>query len=119
MTVGPYPHPYRSAFNFRFDHDEFVATDFDAVLAVLAVGRTPPATVCGSTHEDQREALARLRGMDVGSHGYWHHTYVHAADNLRNIARGIDVLRAAGIEPSGLSRRTGDSTPDCWMRSRG
>src|SRR5207244_3181934 len=58
--------------------------------------------VCGSTHESQPEALARLRGGDVGSHGYWHHTYADADDNLRNVARGIEVLRAAGIEPSGF-----------------
>ncbi len=103
MTVGAHPYPYRSAFNFRFDHDEFVAADFDAVLAALR-GREDAAShyVCGSTHEGQSEALARLRGMDVGSHGHWHHTYRHAADNEHNIRRGIDVLRAAGIEPSGF-----------------
>jgi peptidoglycan/xylan/chitin deacetylase (PgdA/CDA1 family) len=103
MTVGAYPHPYRSAFNFRFDHDEFVAADFDAVLAALR-GWEDAAShyVCGSTHERHTEALERLRGMDVGSHGYWHHTYRDAADNESNIGRGIDVLRAAGIEPSGF-----------------
>ncbi len=103
MTVGAYPYPYRSAFNFRFDHDDFVAADFEAVLAALR-GWEDAAShyVCGATHEGQIEALARLRGMDVGSHGYWHHTYRDAADNEENIRRGIDVLRAAGIEPSGF-----------------
>jgi hypothetical protein len=102
-TISAFPHPYRSAFNFRFDHDDFVLHDFDAVLTALR-GWEGAAShyVCGSTHEGQTEVLARLRGMDIGSHGYWHHTYVHASDNARNIARGIEVLRAAGIEPAGF-----------------
>jgi hypothetical protein len=104
MTIGAYPHPYRGAFNFRFDHDDFAAADFDAVLTALR-GWEDAAShfVCGATHEGRREALARLRGMDVGSHGYWHHTYRHAADNEINIRRGIETLRAAGIEPSGFA----------------
>jgi hypothetical protein len=45
--------------------------------------------------------LLRLNGADVGSHGYWHHTYYDAQDNLKNIRRGIEVLVAAGLQPSG------------------
>ncbi len=52
--------------------------------------------------EQAPDALARLRGLDVGSHGYWHHTYRTARENHRNMLRGIEVLLAAGIEPSGF-----------------
>ncbi len=44
-----------------------------------------------------------LRGFDVGSHGYRHHTYHFAKDNLANVRRGIGVLRQAGLEPSGYA----------------
>lgn len=102
IKLAAWPFPYRSAFNFRLDHDEFDADDFDAVLGALA-GHERAAShyVCGSTHELEQAALRRLKGSDVGSHGYWHHTYYDAQDNLKNIRRGIETLRAAGIEPSG------------------
>jgi hypothetical protein len=104
LTIAAYPHPYRSAFSFRFDHDDFVQADFDAVLTALHGWEDSSSHfVCGATHEGRRQALARLQGMDVGAHGYWHHTYRHASDNEDNIRRGIDVLRAAGLEPSGFA----------------
>ena len=103
MRLSAYPHPYRIAFNFRLDHDDYDAADFDAVCQ--AIGEHEEACshfVCASTHEAYPECLTRLRGMDVGSHGYWHHTYRDPEENRRNIGRGIESLRAAGIETSGF-----------------
>lgn len=104
LRVAPFPYPYRSAFNFRLDYDEFDAGDFEAVLAATA-GREDAFShfVCGSSFAAHPEALARLRGRDVGSHGYWHHTYLDKDENRRNVARGIEVLRGAGIEPAGFA----------------
>ncbi|MBX7072766.1 MAG: hypothetical protein K1X71_06420 [Pirellulales bacterium] len=103
FRIGAYPFPYQSAFNFRFDHDEFDAGDFDAVLGAIAgYEQATSHYVCASTHESQTEALARLRGLDVGSHGYLHHTYQDSEENSRNIRRGIETLRRRGIEPSGF-----------------
>ena len=36
LRVAAYPYPYRSAFNFRFDHDEYDPHDFDATLTAIA-----------------------------------------------------------------------------------
>jgi hypothetical protein len=103
MRVAPFPHPYRSAFNFRLDHDEYRAEDFDSVLRATAdYEHALSHFVAGANFEGQLTALQRLRHMDVGSHGYRHHTYDRAEDNHRNIARGIDVLCRAGITPSGF-----------------
>jgi hypothetical protein len=102
--IAPFPFGYRSAFCFRFDHDGYVAADFDAVLSAIAGHeRTTTHFVCGATHGEHRAALARLHGLDVGSHGYHHHTYQNAAENRRNIVRGIEVLRGAGLAPSGFA----------------
>ena len=103
LRVAAFPYPYRSAFNFRLDHDEFIADDFDAVLAAMQ-GHEGAFShyLCGASFEAHPDAVARLRGHDVGSHGYWHHTYIDEDENLVNIARGIDVLRGAGIEASGF-----------------
>lgn len=102
--IAPVPHPYRTAFSFRFDHDDYVAADFEAVFAAIAGDETATTHfVCAATHERFPEALARLRGLDVGSHGYRHHAYRAPEENFRNMARGIDVLRRHGLEPRGYA----------------
>ncbi|HEY5315531.1 MAG TPA: hypothetical protein VIK18_23575, partial [Pirellulales bacterium] len=112
LRVAPFPHPYRSAFNFRLDHDEYRPDDFDSVLrATAGYEQALSHFVAGARFEGQRAALDRLRPMDVGSHGYRHHTYRRADENRRNIARGIDVLRRAGIEPSGFAAPHGRWPP--------
>ncbi len=103
LRLSAFPFPYRSAFNFRIDHDDYDPHDFAATLQACAGHEDATSHfVCAADFEANPEALARLRGLDVGAHGYWHHTYREAQDNLENIRRGIAVLAAAGIEPSGF-----------------
>jgi len=103
LRLSAFPFPYRSAFNFRIDYDDYDAADFDRLLEAIS-GREQATShyLCGSTHAESREAVARLRGLDVGSHGYWHHTYIDQEENHRNVRRGIEFLQQAGIEPSGF-----------------
>lgn len=112
VRLCPFPFPYRAALSFRFDHDAFAPADFDAVLQAIAghEGATSHF-ICGSTHERHAESLARLRGLDVGSHGYWHHTYHDPRENLRNVRRGIECLTAAGLEPRGFVAPHGRYSP--------
>lgn len=108
LRVSAFPYPYQAAFNFRVDHDEFVAADFDATLAIAERHVDCISHyVCASTHVRHRPALARLHGMHVGSHGFWHHTYRDPAANLANVRRGIDALIAAGITPDGFAAPLG------------
>lgn len=104
LRIAPFPFPYRSAFNFRLDHDEYDADDFRSTLSALAGHESCVSHyVCGSTHAGQPEALARLKGSHVGSHGWWHHTYRTERENFINVGRGIDALIAAGLEPRGFA----------------
>jgi len=104
LRLATFPAPYRSAFNFRIDYDDYVEQDFQATLSAVA-GHEGAFShyVCGSNYEGQPEALALLKEFDVGSHGYHHHTYPDFADNLENIRRGIEVLRRSGIDPVGFA----------------
>jgi hypothetical protein len=104
VTVSPFPFPYRSALNLRIDYDRYQADDFAATLdGIKGHEEATSHFVCGAAYERQPDALHRLAGLDVGSHGYHHHTYRSEDENYQNICRGIDVLRAAGIEPSGFA----------------
>jgi hypothetical protein len=104
LRIAPVPAPYRTAFNFRFDHDAYDHADFHAVMdAIAGHERATTHFVCASTHAGRRDALRRLDGCDVGSHGLYHNTYPTVDENRRNIARGIEALRALGHEPSGFA----------------
>lgn len=103
LRLAPYPFPYRSALCFRIDYDEYHPGDFRRTLeAIDGFEHATSHYVSGAAYEKHREALALMRGLDVGSHGYWHHIYRDADENRRNISRGIDVLCRAGIEPQGF-----------------
>ncbi|MGE0533756.1 MAG: hypothetical protein AB7O68_02205 [Pirellulales bacterium] len=104
FRVGAVPFPYRSAFNFRIDHHGFDAGDFDAMLAALRGYEVATSHFVGGVAlVDQPEALARLRGFDVGSSGYLPHLYQDPEENLRNLRRGIAALSHWGIEPRGFA----------------
>ncbi len=104
LRVSAFPFPYRSAFNFRIDYDEYEPRDFQATMTAIA-GREAATThfVNGAAYESASEAIRPLRGLDVGSHAYYHHTYQTEAENLRNVGRGIETLVGLGIEPSGFA----------------
>jgi len=104
MTVSPFPFPYRSALSFRIDYDRYHPDHFAATMEALAGNeRATSHYVCGKAYEDHPEALRRLAGLDVGSHGCHHHTYRTEQENYDNIRRGIEMLQAGGIEPSGFA----------------
>jgi hypothetical protein len=104
LRLSAFPFPYRSALNFRIDYDEYDPGDFDALFRAIAGNEHATSHyVCAAAHASAGDAWARFQGLDVGSHGYWHHTYRTREENLRNIRRGIETMRAAGIEPRGFA----------------
>lgn len=103
LRVAAFPLGYRTAFNFRIDYDHYQPDAFKTTLAALTEAADCTSHfVNGAAYADHPRALQRLRGMDVGSHAYWHHIYRDESDNHANLARGINVLRRAGIEPAGF-----------------
>ncbi len=103
LRVSPFPFPNRSAFNFRIDYDAYDPADFRATLRAIADHEHATSHfVNGAAFEPHPGALRLMCGLDVGSHGYWHHTYQTLDENVRNIRRGIETLRSAAIEASGF-----------------
>ncbi len=103
LRAAAFPFPYRSAFNFRIDYDDYDRADFDATLD--AIGGHEDSTshfINAAAHREAGEAWRRFRGLDVGSHGYWHHTYRSEEENLQNIRRGVEEIESHGIAVSGF-----------------
>lgn len=98
IRLAYYPHPYRTAFNFRVDHDEYDADDFAAFTAAIR-GHEGCFShfVCVGSHERHAEALRRLADWDTGSHGYHHYTYRDRLHNRINIERAFAVLAGHGM----------------------
>lgn len=98
------PFPYRSAFGFRFDHDDYVAADFEALLAALAGNEEASSHyVLGAPFEARPEALARLKGFHVGARGQHRRLCRGPLENRENIARGLETLARAGLSPDGFA----------------
>ncbi|MBX7167144.1 MAG: hypothetical protein K1X74_12515 [Pirellulales bacterium] len=112
LRLAAFPFPYRSAFNFRVDHDDYDPADFRTTLHALG-GYEQAAShfVCAADFERFPYALQSLRGCDVGAHGYRHHTYRERDLNVQNIRRGIDVLLRAGLKVSGFVAPHGRFNP--------
>jgi len=102
LNISAYPFPYHSLFTFRIDYDNYDAEDLSNVLrAVEGHEHATTHFISGAAYDGRHDALRRFDGLDVASHGYWHHTYRTARENHDNIERGIEVLRRAGLNPSG------------------
>jgi hypothetical protein len=113
LGVSAHPFPYRSAFNLRIDYDQFDPGDFYRLQTALETRQHAVSHfVNGAAYDSHGEALERLIGLDVGGHGYRHHTYQTYEENLRNIERGIQVLEEARLRPIGFTAPHG-----CFNRS--
>lgn len=113
LRLASVPFPYRTAFHLRVDHDDFDSDDFHQMFDVLA-GYEDATThyLNGRALEGVAdEAVARLRGLDIGSHAYYHHTYHTESENFQNIQRGIETVRRLGLDPVGFVAPHGRFSP--------
>ncbi len=112
MRLSPFPHPYRSVFNFRVDLDEPVPEDYHR----FALPRNLLADCCThfiSTHayENETEVLSDLQRYDTQSHGHFHYVYRDPEANQRNLERADCILRRAGFSPTGFAAPHGRWNP--------
>jgi hypothetical protein len=112
IKLAPFPHPYRSVFNFRVDLDEPVPEDYHR-FAMTRNLLSDCSTHFVSTHayESEPEVLDDLRQRDTHSHGHFHYVYRDAEANRRNLVRADRVLREAGFEPLGFAAPHGRWNP--------
>jgi hypothetical protein len=112
MRLSPFPHPYRSAFNFRVDLDESVPEDYHR----FALPRNLLADCCThfvstQAYENESEVLSDLLRYDTQSHGHFHYVYRDPEANHRNLERADRILRQEGFSPTGFAAPHGRWNP--------
>jgi hypothetical protein len=112
LRLCPYPHPYRSVFNFRVDLDEPVPEDYHR----FALPRNLLADCCThfvstQAYENEHEVLSDLMRYDTQSHGHFHYIYRDPEANERNLERADRILRRAGFAPVGFAAPHGRWNP--------
>ncbi|MCS7304461.1 MAG: hypothetical protein NZ602_05065 [Thermoguttaceae bacterium] len=108
LRVAPFPFPYRSAFCFRLDHSDYHPEEFQRTLeAAEGWHQATSHFITAGAFQLAPEALKRLRGLDVGLHGYRYHSYPTEEENLANISRGKELLEGVGLEPIGFASPAG------------
>jgi hypothetical protein len=110
--LAPYPHPYRSAFNFRADLDEPYPDDY-ARFARARRSLDDCSTHFVSTHAYGGNAavLGDLARLDPQSHSHFHVVYRDAESNRRNVERAHAILTKAGLPPVGFAGPEGRWDP--------
>ena len=104
VRLSPTPWPYAAAFCFRVDYDQYHPEDFRRMWDALEeAAEWSSHFVNARAYQHATEAACVLRGLHVGGHGYHHHTYRDPQQNRQNIARGLEVLHALGLEPRGFA----------------
>lgn len=96
-----YPDGYRTVFSFKIDVDEFYMQDIENVARWSAEYRDAMTWfVCCSIFKNDPASLKNISGygLDIQSHGYFHHVYNTSDENLANIKRSIDLLMDNGIQ---------------------
>ena len=102
--LGPYPFPYRSAFNFRADLDENDVEDYGRFArARRGLADCTTHFVSTAAYGDEPAVLQDLLRFDTQSHGHYHVVYRDAGANRRNLTRAHEALCESGFAPSGFA----------------
>jgi hypothetical protein len=106
--LAPYPHPYRSAFNFRVDLDEPIPDDYHRFARVrAAIDDCTTHFVSTAAYACNESVMSDLRRRDTQSHAHHHIVHRDIAENRRNLKRAHDTLHDRGIDPVGFAAPSG------------
>lgn len=99
-----YPQGERSIFNFRVDTDGATEEEIRSLASVLAKHNILATWfIHVRAHEQYLGAFREFRGHELALHCYEHKIFDDAELDAKNISKGIDALRGAGITVSGFA----------------
>lgn len=93
--VWYYPAGYRSLFSFRFDMDEYYASDHNEFIDLLKEAKGAVSCfACMKTYENFPDAIDEVlnTGVELASHAYVHHIYHNKPQNNWNLNKAAKLL---------------------------
>lgn len=103
------PKKFLDSFVLRLDADTY-PNNFSEYLKVFSQSKECITIFfCASSFLDKKEAIKACQalGLDVQSHGFYHHVYNDFRSNLYNISKAKEFFLKLGIRTSGFSAPQG------------
>ena len=105
-SLKPIPTDGKTIFSFRVDADEISSEDFSEYINIFSkYNDFITVFLCCSEFEKKKDLVLKLKdsGVDIQSHGYYHHVYNDYANNLNNLMKANEFLGSFGIKTEGFA----------------
>ena len=106
-----FPNDLQNVFAFRIDTDGASREEIDTLYR-LGHGTAMSWFLDVKSHEQWLRHFTYFVGQEIGLHCYEHQTYPSFDANLRNITKGLQEMRRAGIQASGFTSPFGIWNPE-------
>lgn len=108
-----FPNDLRNVFAFRIDSDGASKSEIDALYQLARDNEIAMSWFLDvKSHEQWLRHFTYFVGQEIGLHCYKHQTYPSYEANLKNIMRGLQEMRRAGIQSSGFTAPFGIWNPE-------
>ena len=103
LTLSPFPHGAKSLLSFRVDADWYDANEWKKTADLLSpLGASVSFFVtCADIPPAGWNFLSTLskQGIEIGSHGFRHYTFVDRKNTEKNLERARSALSSHGLPP--------------------
>ena len=108
-----FPRGLKNVFAFRIDSDGASQEDIDMLYKLGRDNDVPLSWFLDvKSHEQWLSHFKYFVGQEIGLHCYEHRTYSSYNANLKNITRGLQEMRRAGLQPMGFAAPYGIWNPE-------
>jgi len=105
-SVRPMPTDGKTIFSFRVDADEISSKDFNDYIDIFSkYSDFITVFLCCSEFVGKEDLVLKLKdsGVDIQSHGYYHHVYNDYSNNVSNLRKADNFLKSLGIKAKGFA----------------
>jgi hypothetical protein len=108
-----FPRDLKNVFAFRIDSDGASREDIDKLYGISRDSDVPLSWFLDvKSHEQWLSHFMYFVEQEIGLHCYEHQTYPKYDANLKNIAKGLQEMRRAGVQPTGFTAPYGIWNPE-------
>jgi hypothetical protein len=108
-----FPRDLKNVFAFRIDSDGASREDVDKLYEIGRENNVPLSWFLDvKSHEQWLSHFMYFVEQEIGLHCYEHQTYQSYDENLKNVAKGLQEMRRAGLQPTGFAAPYGIWNPE-------